>query len=196
MDRWDEAYYGTMGTPMHPMRRKFLEENGLWGVCVATLIRFHDLPRARRMRTRIYWDTYKEAMDRLTWTNSSPVVACTIDPIGCRFCLSSREALEAAGDDMWCPRRTGLPSRQHCFWSRPAHNRDEDLCEDCQREVEEGCGFGDHDCQICIKDNHGFGEVMLPCVNCGPCTAIHDDIDDGDAWHCRMACPYFTEIVG
>jgi hypothetical protein len=193
IDRWNEAYYGTMGIPMHPVRRKFLEDGGLWHVNVALLVRFHDLPRERRIRTRLYWDTHDEAMARSEWTDNSPVEGCTLDPVGCPSCLSTREAMAAAGEDMWCPRRTGLPSREHCFWGRPAYNREEDMCEDCQDMAEEGCGHGDHDCQICIRDNHHPHGVIRACFECGPCMEVHD----GDILqHCHVVCPYNIRVVG
>ncbi len=108
MDRWDNAYYGTEGMPMHPDRMTWLKQESLFNAAghVAETVRFFEMPRARRLRTRAHWDEYEECRAKARWTDMSPVVGCPDYSIGCPECLSERQATAVTGEDMWCPRKT------------------------------------------------------------------------------------------
>jgi hypothetical protein len=192
MDRWDNAYYGTELTPMHPDWKKWLQQESLFHVDVHLLIRFHNMPRSRRLRTRIYWDEFDECHAKALWTDISPVIGCTLHVIGCSDCLSYRQATDVTGVDMWCPRKTNPYSEEKCFWGE--HDIDNGLCEECVRLVEFGCGWGRHECTACIVDNHLMEEIVQHCADCGPCTARHDNDEEGP--HCRQVCPYNIGVCG
>jgi hypothetical protein len=193
MDRRDDAYYGARpGTPMHPDRMKWLKKESLFYVEVRLLIRFHEMPRSRRCRTRMYWDEYADSRANASWTDMSPVMGCTYHAIGCPACLSHRQATDVVGEEIMCPRKTNPDSEEKCFWGEDGINGG--LCADCFIQAEFGCGWGGHECTACIVDNHHSEEIAQHCADCGPCIAMHDNDEEGG--HCRQVCPYNCGVCG
>jgi hypothetical protein len=190
-NRWDDSYYGiTRELPMHPNWIEWLEKECLQDVEVDLLVRFHDMPRSRRIRTRIYWDEYDESLAKASWSDMSPVIGCTGYVIGCPKCLSHRQATNTAGDNMWCPQKNNANSVEKCFWGE--NDIDDGLCDGCVFNTDSGCGWGSHDCNDCINDNHWMDTIAQACAECGPCLADHGN--DDDEWpHCRQVCP---DIIG
>jgi hypothetical protein len=178
---------------MHPDWMKWLKQESLFDVAVFELIRFHDMPRSRRIRTRNFWNEYDEALANAAWADSSPVLGCTIRSIGCPECLSHRQAIQLTGEDMWCPWKTNANSEEKCFWGEDGI--DGGLCEGCVRQVQHGCGFGFHHCTACIVDNHSAEEIVQHCSECGPCPGRHENEEEGGQ-HCRKVCPYNSVVCG
>ncbi len=159
---------------------------------IAELIRFHDMSRSRRIRTRLYWDEFEISRARASWTNKSPVIGCTIHISGCADCLSRTQATDVSGEDMWCPQTTNAYTEERCFWGDDGINGG--LCDDCFRQAEFVCGLGSHEFRACIKDNHHAEEIVQHCAECEPCLARHEN---GEDWpHCRQACPSHVQVCG
>jgi hypothetical protein len=179
---------------MHPDWMKWLKKESLFDVDVHVMIRFHNMPRSRRLRTRMYWDEYDESSANASWTDATAVIGCTDNVIGCADCLSHRQAFDVTGEDMWCPQRKNAYSEEKCFWGEDGI--DGGLCEDCSSRSEFGCGSGMHECTVCIADNHRMESIVQQCADCGPCAAMHVN-DDHDDWpHCSKVCPWNIEVCG
>ena len=175
---------------MHPDWMSWLKKESLFHVEVELLIRFHNMPRSRRCRTRKFWDEYEECRAKGRWADMSPVIGCTQHVIGCANCLSHRQAIAVSGEDLWCPQKTNADSDETCFWGEDGIHGG--LCEDCFRRKEFGCGWGSHECTLCITDNHSFEVIVRQCTHCGPCPAMHGNEED---WpHCRQVCPHTVGI--
>jgi hypothetical protein len=180
---------------MHPDRMKWLKKESLFEVDVGLQIRFHEMPRSRRCRTRMFWEEFDDSRANASWTDISPVIGCTHLVIGCPACLSHRQATDVTGEDMWCPRKTNPDSEEKCFWGEDGI--DGGLCDDCVRQAEFGCGWGSHDCTACIPDNHRASAIVQHCADCGPCTAMHGNEFEAEHWpHCRQVCPYNNGVCG
>ena len=171
---------------------RWLKKESLFNVDVNLLIRFHEMPRSRRSRTRMYWDEYDDSRAKKSWTDISPVIGCTIHVIGCQDCLSHRQDTVVTNLDVWCPRKTNTYSEEKCFWGEDGI--DDGLCDECFRKAEFGCGWGGHECSACILDNHRVDVILQHCADCGPCPARHDN--EADLPHCKQACPYNIGICG
>ena len=178
---------------MHPDRMTWLKQESLFNAAghVAETVRFFEMPRARRLRTRAHWDEYDECLANATWTDMSPVLGCPDYSIGCPECLSQRQATAVTGEDMWCPWKTNPYTEEKCFWGEEGVRYG--LCEDCFDAIEFGCGLGLHECSSCIRHNHRNEEIVQYCDACRLCTGNHDAQEDP---HCIAVCPFNECICG
>ena len=182
----NDAYYGAVfGTPMHPDRARWLREEQLFYVDVRNLVTLYNLPRPRQARIVRWWDEYDHCKRYRTWADNSPMASCTIHPIACDACLSSRHVIVMLGEDALCPQSTDPLSDEACMFSCS----EEGLCDDCISRKEFGCGHGSHVCASCVVDAHVMENVVTECVQCGEC--INPLCLAAGAWeyHCRAVCP-------
>jgi hypothetical protein len=184
---------------MHPDRMQWLKEESLFYVEVWMLVRLFEMPRSRRFQTQMYWDEYNDCHKKESWTDITPIIGCSWDAIGCRQCLSHRQATNVAGADMWHPQKTNPDSEEKCFWGEDGI--DGGLCHDCARQKEYGCGWGGHECRRCVEDNHRSAATVddANCDDCGPCQpCLAMRIHDEEGWwpHCRQACELHIIVCG
>jgi hypothetical protein len=147
----------------------------------------HGLPHARRARIREHEDAYDECERRRNWTDNSPIPGCSRNTIACDACLIERHVNKTLQDDPWCPRSFNGQSSENCFWGLERYSG---LCEDCGIEEEFGCGWGEHNCTHCAYDKHHCEEIVVRCIDCGPC---ENPACDRVNFHCTGNC---SMIVG
>ena len=167
-------------TKITPERARWLRAENLFDLSLWFYRILFELPWARRMRTQEYWSIEEDVKRNRSWDDDSPVPGCIIprdqeNHTSCDDCKVNRHMVSLMGYSVMCPQRYNAFTTETCFGVN-------DLCGDCEAYRDHGCGFGGHECNACVANEHRLYQILITCTDCGECPFHGDD-------HCRQACP-------